>query len=71
MVDVEFLALLLILEDLGQIMYKLEGLLCHGQRVGTQPDEHMACVLVDAVHELDLLASLLYTLLVYADLVSL
>jgi hypothetical protein len=48
----------------------LEGGLCHGVVILTQPDQYMARILVDSVHELDLLASLLLVILVYADLVD-
>src|SRR5271156_1368353 len=70
MVDAEFLVFFLILEYLVQLTDPLEGRLRHGLVIWTQPDQHVACIFVDVVHELDLLASLRYIGLVYTDLVG-
>ena len=70
MIDTEFLVFFLTLEYLVQLTDPLEGRLRHGLVIWTQPDQHVACIFVDVVHELDLLASLRYIGLVYTDLVG-
>jgi hypothetical protein len=70
MVDPEFLVLFLILEYLVQLTDPLEGWLRHGLVIWTQPNQHVARILVDVVHELDLLASLRHFSQVYTDLVG-
>jgi hypothetical protein len=70
MVDAELLALFLILEYLDQLVDKFESRLRHALVIWTQPDQHVARILVDAVHELDLLASLHRVVLVCAYLID-
>src|SRR5271155_652100 len=48
-VDTEFLAPLLILEYLVQLTDLLKSRLCHGLVIWTQPDQHVARILVDVV----------------------
>ena len=62
--DTEFFAPLLILEYLVQLTDQLESRLSHGMAIWAQPDQHVARILVDVVHKLDLLASFRHVILV-------
>ena len=61
--------LLLIRKDLIQMMHHLYRSLGHALLISSQPDQHVPCILIDGVHQADLVAALRDIALVDAHLI--